>query len=146
MIRSFPKLQNCPGSIKIAHSCCASYLLDTPINIATEPFCPTTEIYYIYDETHKKYGDIVQQNTSNLTLYHFESCPFCRRVRDFLATNHIELPLKDTLLDTAARQELLKLGGKTQVPALRMADDTILYESNDIIQWLRDNVLIAEQG
>lgn len=80
-------------------------------------------------------------NTKNLTLYHFESCPFCRRVRDFLSANQIDVQMKDTLLDPAARQELLKLGGKTQVPALRMTDDTILYESSDIMQWFRDHVL-----
>jgi glutathione S-transferase len=85
-------------------------------------------------------------NTKNLTLYHFDSCPFCRRVRDYLSANGIEVQMKDTLLDPAARQELMSLGGKTQVPALRMENDKVLYESRDIMQWFQDNVLVGTKG
>ncbi len=36
------------------------------------------------------------------------------------------------------RQALLDVGGKTQVPCL-VIDGKALYESNDIIEWLKEN-------
>lgn len=88
----------------------------------------------------------MQTNLDDLTLYHFESCPFCRRVRDFLSMNGIEVEMKDTLADPVARRELMRLGGKTQVPALRIGEDEIMYESSDIIRWFRENVLVGEMA
>lgn len=81
-------------------------------------------------------------DTNLLTLYQYSTCPFCQRVLRFMAENGIELPLKDTMMDPDARQELIELGGKGQVPALRIGDE-ILYESNDIVRWLQENVLVA---
>lgn len=78
--------------------------------------------------------------TPELTLYHFESCPFCIRVRRFMAENEIHIPLKDTLRNSEYREELIHLGGKKQVPALSI-DGKILYESLDIIDWMRINLL-----
>ncbi len=73
-----------------------------------------------------------------ITLYHFESCPYCRRVRDFIAAQGLNVPMKDTHKDPTAKDELLKIGGKTQVPCL-VIDGKALYESLDIIEWLRKN-------
>lgn len=78
--------------------------------------------------------------TQTLTLYQFPACPFCQRVLRFMDEQNIAIPLKDTRQDPAARAELLRLGGKTQVPAL-LVDGDILYESNDIIDWLKENVV-----
>lgn len=82
-------------------------------------------------------------NPNTLTLYHFEACPYCRRVRDYLDQAGLEIPLKDTLYDPAAREELRQLGGKTQVPAL-LIEDKIMYESRDIIAWLEENMVNHE--
>lgn len=82
-------------------------------------------------------------NLSNLVLYHFESCPYCRRVRDYLAQAGVEVKMKDTRLDPTAREELRELGGKTQVPAL-LIDGKIMYESSDIIAWFKENVVNNE--
>ncbi len=73
-----------------------------------------------------------------LTLYHFESCPTCGRVRDFMAQNNISIPLKDIHAQPAYRDELIKIGGKKQVPCL-VIDGKALYESLDIIEWLKKN-------
>ena len=73
-----------------------------------------------------------------LTLYHFESCPYCKRVRDFLVSQNINVPMKDIKKDPASAEELLKIGGKTQVPCL-VIDGKALYESMDIIEWFRKN-------
>lgn len=52
--------------------------------------------------------------------------------------NTITFPMKNTEEIPEARQELLKTGGKIQVPCL-FIDGRPLYESDDIIQWLEKN-------
>lgn len=73
-----------------------------------------------------------------LTLYHFESCPYCKLIRDYLDQNKISIPLKDIQVHSAYREELKKIGGKTQVPCL-VIDGKALYESSNIIKWLKKN-------
>ena len=67
-----------------------------------------------------------------------EGCPYCTRVRNFMDQSRITIPLKDIRKDPAARDELIKIGGKPQVPCL-LIDGTALYESLDIIDWLKNN-------
>ena len=73
-----------------------------------------------------------------LLLYHFESCPYCKRVRDFLASEQIVIPMKDVKLDPHARVAMYQATNKTQVPCL-FIDGTPLFESAAIIQWFKDN-------
>ncbi len=73
-----------------------------------------------------------------LVLYHFEWCPFCVKVRNYLKSRGIEIPEKDTRQDPAAAEELRNLTGGSQVPCL-VIDGKPLLESNDIIQWFEDN-------
>lgn len=75
-----------------------------------------------------------------LVLYHAAYCPYCIRVRHFMSKNNISVPEKDTSRNPDARRELIEAGGKGQVPAL-MIDGHVLYESNDIIQWFKQNVV-----
>ncbi len=75
---------------------------------------------------------------AELTLYHFAGCPYCARVRDYLAKNNIVLPLKDIHQNSNYEKELLAIGGKRQVPCL-VIDGKALYESLDIIEWLKKN-------
>ena len=74
-------------------------------------------------------------------LYQYTACPFCHRVRAFLEQAGIEVPMKDTLFDPAARRELVEGGGSSMVPCLRIEREdgsvTWLYESLDIIDYLR---------
>ena len=74
---------------------------------------------------------------AHLTLYHFEGCPYCQSVRDYMAANNITIPLKDIRKTPAFREELIRIGGKPQVPCL-VIDGKALYESDDIIQWLKE--------
>ena len=73
-----------------------------------------------------------------LTLYHFQGCPYCGRVRDFLSKENISVPMKDIHATPSFRDELVKIGGKTQVPCL-LIDGKALYESSDIIEWFKKN-------
>lgn len=73
-----------------------------------------------------------------LTLYHFPSCPFCRVVADCLDRLEREIPQRNIQTDAGAREELVKIGGKSQVPCL-VIDGEPLYESSDIVRWLEAN-------
>jgi len=80
-----------------------------------------------------------------LILYYMPSCPFCQKVLSYMKKNDIEIPLKDTYSNRSYSQELLKIGGKTQVPCL-VIDGKALYESDDIIAWFKDNWKKAQQA
>ncbi len=69
-----------------------------------------------------------------LILYHFASCPFCIKVQRYLDANNISIETKDIMTDPNAKDELMSLGGKTQVPCLNI-NGRALYESDDIIHW-----------
>ena len=73
-----------------------------------------------------------------LTLYHFDGCSYCAKVKNFMRQQGISTAMKDTHEVPAYREELIKIGGKSQVPCL-VIDGKALYESNDIIDWLRLN-------
>ena len=72
-----------------------------------------------------------------LTLYHFAGCPYCQKVKDFLKSADITVPMKDIRENPAWRDELIKIGGKPQVPCLTIGTQA-LYESSDIIAWFRN--------
>lgn len=72
---------------------------------------------------------------SNLLLYIGLGCPFCTKVTNFMESNGIQLPIKDVWHDEQARQELVALTGKTQVPCLKIGEQAML-ESDDIIHYL----------
>lgn len=75
-----------------------------------------------------------------LILYYRPACPFCQRVLQVAENLKINLELKDVGEDESALTELLEKGGMTQVPYLVDTDKvTEMYESSDIIEYLRDN-------
>lgn len=78
-------------------------------------------------------------NTLPKTLYLYikPRCPYCIRVMDFLSHTHIPVVYRDITQDAQALSELLEHGGKRQVPCL-FIDGEPLYESLDIIAWLKD--------
>jgi len=70
------------------------------------------------------------------TLYQFPECPFCQLVLRELDKLDVEMPTKNTRIDSEARQELIELTGKTQVPCL-VINGKPLLESSDIVDYLR---------
>jgi len=86
-------------------------------------------------------------NVSNIqsqpVLYAYDICPYCRRVLRFMNKYDIVIPIKDPLDDPAVRDELVRLGGKSQVPAL-LVDGEVLYESRAIIAWMENNIIRNE--
>lgn len=77
--------------------------------------------------------------TYMLTLYYKETCPFCQRVMQMAENLGVEFDLKD-IEEEAFAAELIEKGGKSQVPFLVDAEkDVSMYESADIIDYIRDN-------
>ena len=74
-----------------------------------------------------------------LKLYYMEACPFCKKVIRYMEKNHIDVELVDIRANTDNYKELIEIGGKDQVPML-LIDGKPLYESSDIIKWLKDNI------
>jgi glutathione S-transferase len=74
-----------------------------------------------------------------LSLYHFEGCPWCTRVRTALDRLGIEVELRDVQNEPTRRAELIGATGRATVPCLRIEDANgarWMHESADIIRWL----------
>ena len=72
-----------------------------------------------------------------LDLYMSEYCPYCQKVIKYLEDNDIEFVKKD-VNSPENFEKLVMLGGKDQVPFLYdNENDTMLYESNDIIEYIK---------
>jgi glutathione S-transferase len=75
-----------------------------------------------------------------LTLYYKPACPFCQRVLQMAENLNVDLELQDVSDDETALATLLEKGGQKQVPFLVDSDrDTSMYESNVIIDYLREH-------
>ena len=78
-----------------------------------------------------------------LSLYYYDGCPFCNMTLKALENIDLDIELRHIRRQPQYRTELIKQGGKPQVPCLRIEDDTgetnWLYESRDIISYLRSN-------
>jgi glutathione S-transferase len=76
----------------------------------------------------------------DLTLYYFESCPFCIRVLRAMELLGIDMNLRNVRQEPGYRKELVHGGGKPTVPCLRIdnpdGETTWMYESADIIEYL----------
>lgn len=73
-----------------------------------------------------------------LKLYDFESCPYCRAVREALTALHLDAEIYPCPKNGARfRPEAEKLGGKLLFPMLVDANtQTVMHESEDIIAYL----------
>jgi glutaredoxin len=83
----------------------------------------------------------VDRQTESLTLYQYEACPFCVKVRRAMKRLSLNIETRDSKRVASAREELLSGGGDLKVPCLRVEQDTgevsWMYESADIIEYLR---------
>lgn len=74
-----------------------------------------------------------------LELYMFDTCPFCRRVMNYIdSSGRTDIIYKNINKDPEAEKTLIAVGGKRQVPCL-FIDGEPLYESLDIIKWLEEH-------
>jgi len=74
-----------------------------------------------------------------LELFEFESCPYCRKVREVLCEMDLEYISRTCARGSANREVLIARAGKSQYPYLIDPNTgTEMYESEDIITYLRE--------
>ncbi|WP_026510452.1 glutaredoxin family protein [Butyrivibrio sp. LC3010] len=75
----------------------------------------------------------------DLKLFVSDTCGFCRRVKQYIdEVGRTDVEYVNISHSQEAADELVRVGGKMQVPCL-FIDGNPMYESLDIIQWLKDN-------
>ncbi len=74
-----------------------------------------------------------------VSLFYRTTCPYCQKVLSFMKQNNIQIPIDD-ISDNKNLENLIKIGGKKQVPCL-LIDGKAMYESDDIIKWLSANAV-----
>ncbi len=73
-----------------------------------------------------------------LKLYTYPSCPYCARVRSAFAGMELKYEEINAERGTPGSEELVRLGGKQQVPFLVDEEAGVnMYESSDIIAYAR---------
>ncbi len=83
----------------------------------------------------------VDQQTQHMALYHFATCPYCRRVRSEIERLNLNIEMRDIHKNRSHHADLVQGGGKQTVPCLRI--DNLkgkvrwMYESQDIRAYLR---------
>lgn len=84
----------------------------------------------------------VDKQTATLTLYQYEACPFCVKVRRVMKRQALNISTRDVKRSATAKEELLAGGGDLKVPCLRIDEGERgyqwMYESGAIIQYLED--------
>ena len=84
----------------------------------------------------------VDQESSNLVLYQFKTCPFCIKVKRNNKRLSLNIETRDAQHNSTHREELLQGGGQIKVPCLKIIDDkgndSWMYESEDIMEYLQD--------
>ncbi len=81
----------------------------------------------------------VDEKAQSLSLYQFEACPFCVKVRRAMKRQSVNFELRDAKNNETHRAELEQGGGRVKVPCLRIekqGEVEWLYESSDIVQYL----------
>lgn len=78
-----------------------------------------------------------------LSLYEFTSCPYCARVRNFLAESGETVELRDVADERSHLMELIRATGSQMVPCLRIEEPEgevrWMHESSDIIDYLKQH-------
>lgn len=74
-----------------------------------------------------------------INLYELSTCPYCKKVLEFLDENSIPYELKD-INEQENFDKMMKLGGKRQVPFIHdTTASKTMYESDAIINYLKKN-------
>lgn len=84
----------------------------------------------------------VDQECRDITLYQYQTCPFCIKVRQEFRRLSLDIERKDAQKDAGNRQDLVSGGGQAKVPCLKVTDQTgnsrWIYESGEIIAYVRE--------
>ena len=82
----------------------------------------------------------IDAKTSGMSLYQFNACPFCVKVRRQIRKQSLKIELRDAKNNAEFKDDLTREGGKHKVPCLRIEegdkDVRWLYSSDDISSYL----------
>ena len=85
---------------------------------------------------------IAGQAQDRLALYHFDSCPYCARVRQAIEHLGIDVELRDIRGDRQHYRDLVEARGVRTVPVLKIdgadGSESWLPESADIVRYLEE--------
>lgn len=88
----------------------------------------------------------VENSLGKYSLYHFDACPFCVKVRRAMQRMNLPIELRNASPAGEHRETLAREGGRIMVPCLRIEneDGSIewMYESKDIIAYLNQRYAI----
>lgn len=74
---------------------------------------------------------------SMMKLYQFESCPYCRMVRELMSELEITYITINVPRDRSRRQTVIAVSGQPTVPVL-VDGDVVLDDEEKIIPYLRE--------
>jgi glutaredoxin len=84
--------------------------------------------------------EVINAKTAKMSLYQFNACPFCVKVRRQLRKHSLNVELRDAKNNALFKDELIREGGKHKVPCLRIEDATSnvrwMYSSDEICSFL----------
>lgn len=89
----------------------------------------------------------IDAETKSLTLYHYQACPFCVKVRRAFKRHSLNIETRDAKRSEQFKQELVQGGGALKVPCLRIEENGStkwMYESSDIISFLESRFAYTE--
>ncbi len=72
-----------------------------------------------------------------LELYVMDTCPYCRKVMNYLEEQNIKYEKKE-IGNSENHRKLLEIGGIDQVPFM-VDKNNKMYESDDIINYIKNN-------
>lgn len=91
-----------------------------------------------------------QSRPERLSLYHFEGCPYCNRVRRAALRLGTALELRDIHQNPHFRAELVEARGRPSVPVLRVEalgeSSRWLPESEEIVAWLYERAGVPPEN
>ena len=85
--------------------------------------------------------------TTKYSMYQFNACPFCVKVRRQIRKYSLNIELKDAKNNTNHKEELVREGGVYKVPCLRIKHNELetewLYGSDRIISYLHSELNLS---
>ncbi len=72
-------------------------------------------------------------------VYSTPTCPWCKKVKQFLQDNNIQFHDYNVAADEAARKEMIDKTGKVTVPVIDIDGDIVIGYDED---WLREKLLL----
>jgi len=81
------------------------------------------------------FGQATPSDSHSISLYYSPSCPYSQNVLGYLKKNKKTVDLKNVYTTPNAKEELMQIGGRLQVPCL-IIDLQAIYSDTAIIEWL----------